>query len=209
MVNNFFEEFFNSLVNAYTEEFLIKEEKQIEKVEKVQEKREEEKRPLIIRKFPIETPIKIEKIAAKELKPIKPIKEIPKEIPPPGAKERFLTSLKEFKPELMPSIEIKPKIEQKIEKQGFNFGKINEVVYNTNTDQVQITNDEKIVVAYKDGKIEQKEIVMSRDEIMGLLKRISERVKIPLEKTFSCYFEDFFIQAEINEKVKVKIKKLV
>lgn len=191
---NFFEEFFDSLVFSYLKIFIKKKkEKKIKEetkkqIEQIKEKQKMKEKPLIIRKVEPRTfllPPSIEKIASKEL--------APKQL--------------EFK-KFIPSLELeKEKIVEK--KERFYFGKINDLVYNTNIDLVKINSDEKIVVIYKDGKIEEKNIIMSKEEIINLLNQISKIIKIPLEKEFRCYFEDFFIDAKINEKIFLSIKRII
>ncbi|MEM1577466.1 MAG: hypothetical protein QXQ30_01990 [Candidatus Pacearchaeota archaeon] len=189
---NFFEEFFDLLVNIEAKN-LIKKEKP--KIEEIKEKKKEEEKiekledeslkkikrePLIIRKFP--PTFDIGKITAKELIP----------------KKEFIPSL-----ELIKEIPVERKIER------FNFGKINDIVYNTDVQQVKIINDEKIIVIYKNGKSEEKDIIMNKDEILELLNKISKITKIPLDKEFGCYFEDFFIEAKFNEKILVNIRRII
>lgn len=178
---NFFKEFFDSLVSSYIKNLVKKEKIDTKKEEKVKKQKE---KPLIIRKFPREE-IVIEKIAAKELMP------------------------KIEKKEILPSLEItKEKISGE-KKEKFNFGKINEFLYDNRVDSLKIISGEKIMVIYKDGKVEEKNAIMEKEEIINLLKKISNIIKIPLENELKCYFEDFFIDAKIDEKIFLNIKKII
>lgn len=178
--------------------------------------------------------VKIEKIAAKELQPIF-LREEEEEIPKPGEKERMLKSMKEFKlikprlpiqllppsqpPQPLPSSilslieQVKKEQEKKVEEGkakeiSFDFGSLN-LIYNEDIVTVQCIENENIVVTYRDENVKIIDTKVTRGEIMNILNEIAEKTKIPLEKEYQVYFEDFFVQAWINTKAKLVIKKIM
>ncbi|MEM2932959.1 MAG: hypothetical protein QW622_01990 [Candidatus Pacearchaeota archaeon] len=218
--NIFLRNFFNSLVLAYIElqatELEKKKEEKERKIEKVEEVVELEKKKLEekiegkkkIRMPPILRTFELEKISAKELTPKPPLP-----VPKPGAKERMLETMKEFKPEItaaIPSVEIKKEITLPAEiPKTLIFGRLNEIVYNENFDSLQCIEDNSLTITYKDGKIETKEIKLNKDELKAIIKQILEKTRMPMEKEVSVYFENFFVQAFLNEKIKLIIKKII
>jgi hypothetical protein len=216
---NFLRNFFWSLVKARIEEkrqLREEEELKIEEKEKKKEEKVEEKKG-------------IEKIAAKELAPVLP-QALP--IPKPGEKERMLASMKEFLPlrPVPPSLPFPlPKPQpptqpaapqppaQPIQPQQptptplqfpFDFGKLN-VIYQEEVASVQCIENENVVVGYKDGAVETKEIRLSKEELLDLANKIADKVKIPLQKEYFVYVEDFFVQIWMDGKIKMAIKKII
>jgi hypothetical protein len=213
---NFLRNFFWSLVKARIEEkkeHLREERERIEEKEKVEEKKG------------------IEKIAAKELAPVLP-QPPALSIPKPGEKERMLASMKEFLPLRpvppslpfplpkqppvipQPATALKPTQPQQPTPPTtplqfpFDFGKLN-VIYQDEVASVQCIENENVVVGYKDGAVETKEIKLSKDELLDLANKIADKVKIPLQKEYFVYVEDFFVQIWMDGKIKMAIKKIV
>jgi hypothetical protein len=176
---------FENLVSAYAKK-LEKEKKAVEK--KVEEKRIRPIKPSkpLIRTFPLQKPIEIEKISVKEL-----------EIKPREKPESLRYSVIEKIPEKK---EIK-------EERIFDFGKLNSIVYN-NVKVIEAVENERIIVEYKDGKKEAKEIILSKEEIENLIKKISEKTRLPISEIFEAYFENFFIRAELREKFRFILIKI-
>jgi hypothetical protein len=214
---NFLRNFFWSLVKARIEEKRqLREGKELKIEEK--EKKKEEK---------VEEKKGIEKIAAKELAPVLP-QALP--IPKPGEKERMLASMKEFLPlrPVPPSLPFplpkpQPPAQQPAAPQPparpqeptptplqfpFDFGKLN-VIYQEEVTSVQCIENENVVVGYKDGAVETKEIRLSKEELLDLANKIADKVKIPLQKEYFVYVEDFFVQIWMDGKIKMAIKKIM
>lgn len=214
---DFFKKFFWSLVKANIQEKREEEERKKEEREEriVEIKKEEEKKE------------GLEKIAAKELMPIQPI---PSKVPRPGEKERMLESMKEFlplekmpptfkpvlptqlppqslqplqPPPLSPTLPL-PKPEQKF---PFDFGKLN-IIYSDDIESIQCIQDENVVVVYKNGNVETKDIRLSKEEILDLANKIADKVKIPLQDEYYVYLEDFFVQILMDDKIRIGIKKI-
>jgi hypothetical protein len=213
---NFLQNFFLSLVKARIEEKRqLREEKEL-KIKEKEEKKEEK----------VEEKKGIEKIAAKELAPVLP-QALP--IPKPGEKERMLASMKEFLPlrPVPPSLPFPlPKPQPPAQPAApqpparpqeptptplqfpFDFGKLN-VIYQEEVTSVQCIENEDVVVGYKDGAVETKEIRLSKEELLDLANKIADKVKIPLQKEYFVYVEDFFVQIWMDGKIKMAIKKIV
>jgi hypothetical protein len=217
---NFLRNFFLSLVKARIEEKRqLREEKELKIEEKEKKKKEK-----------VEEKKGIEKIAAKELAPVLP-QALP--IPKPGEKERMLASMKEFLPlrPVPPSLPFplpkpqppapQPATPQPparpqqptppitpLQKFPFDFGKLN-VIYQEEVASVQCIENENVVVGYKDGAVETKEIKLSKDELLDLANKIADKVKIPLQKEYFVYVEDFFVQIWMDGKIKMAIKKIM
>jgi len=213
---NFLQNFFLSLVKARIEEKRqLREEKEL-KIKEKEEKKEEK----------VEEKKGIEKIAAKELAPVLP-QALP--IPKPGEKERMLASMKEFLPlrPVPPSLPFPlPKPQPPAQPAApqpparpqeptptplqfpFDFGKLN-VIYQDEVASVQCIENEDVVVGYKDGAVETKEIRLSKEELLDLANKIADKVKIPLQKEYFVYVEDFFVQIWMDGKIKMAIKKIV
>jgi len=109
--------------------------------------------------------------------------------------------------------EKKEEKEKKVIKRIFPIEKIsakelNEFVYLPGVESVQCIEDQNIVIAYKD-RVETKEVKLNKTEAMDIIKKISEKTRIPVQKEFNVYFEDFFIQAWLDDKIKLIIKKIV
>lgn len=232
MNSKFFQRFFNNLVESYIElnrkkiklnkkksKKILKEKEELKenkswgefnKIERIKER----KQPIIVRKFP---KIDLDKISDISLKSTDLMNKInlneQNTIPLPGEKERFLPSLNRFKyinEGLIPSIEItEEENESNAMKKGFDFGKLGEVLHLKNIDKVQCIEGEPVIIRYTNGKVETSSISLSRDEIYGIVKEISERTKIPIEKKFEAYIDEFFVQAEINDKLKLVVNRII
>gem|GEM_PF-2616827 len=218
---NFLQNFFWSLVKARIEEKRqLREGRERLKIEEKEEEKVEEKKG-------------IEKIAAKELAPVLPQpRALP--IPKPGEKERVLASMKEFLPlqPVPPSLPFplpkpqppalqpaaaapqpparpqQPTPPMPLQKFPFDFGKLN-VIYQEEVASVQCIENENVVVGYKDGAVETKEIRLSKEELLDLANKIADKVKIPLQKEYFVYVEDFFVQIWMDGKIKMAIKKIM
>ncbi|MEM2478882.1 MAG: hypothetical protein QXJ92_01645 [Candidatus Pacearchaeota archaeon] len=188
----------------------VKKVEEVEKVEKIDEKGEAKAEAIA---KPIAKPVFvrfIEKIAAPEFAPV--ITKVPR----PGEKERMLETMREFRPEkpqALPSLQAQSPKEAKEEKvivaRELIFGKLNEFVYSEQVDSVQCIEEQNVIIAYKDGRVETKELKLNREELMSIMKRLAEKTKMPLEKEIAVYYEDFFIQGWINEKIKIIIKRVL
>jgi len=187
------ETLFENLVSAYAKKLEKEREKRKEELIKEKEKREKEKKeekikevkPLL-RTFPAlpPKPIEIEKISAKEL-----------EVKPSGFRYSIIEKIPETE-----KIQIK--------KEVFDFGKLNPIIYN-NIKVLEVIENEKVVVEYRDGRKEIKDVVLSREEIESLIKKISEKTRLPIYEIFEAYFENFFIHAELKEKFRFTLIKIL
>jgi len=191
---------FENLVNVYAKKLererleKIKEKKREIKEEIKKEEKVEKAKPLV-RTFPpslplpsplpppLPKPTQIEKISAKEL-----------EIRP-----------KTLKASVIEEIPKKIEVEKKV---TFDFGKLTPIVYN-NVRVIEVMENEKAVVEYRDGRKEIRDVKLSREEIEDLIKRIAERTRLPISEIFEAYFENFFIHAELKERFRFTLIKIV
>lgn len=204
----------------------VKEEKEEEKeIIKQEVKREAEKKVEEIKVSPLIQRV-VPKVEISEAAPKPPTREIKeylekisaKELKPGPEKEKMLESLKEFKPSeellkkgFLPSLEIITEKKEEKEKIEFRFDwkKLNEFVNLPNLNTIQCMEGEPIIISYKDGRVESKDIKPNREELIALINEISKQTKIPVVPEFSVYFQDFFIQAWINRKIKLVLKKII